>query len=71
MIGVIIMLITAGSCYRCLAPGCDTHIKIGGLHAILETKTKRKADELTRLMRRDGWPAMCIHGKALCVLFCK
>ena len=22
----------------------------------------RKADELTRLMRRDGYPAMCIHG---------
>ena len=25
-------------------------------------ETKRKADELTRLMRRDGYPAMCIHG---------
>ena len=36
------------------------HINIGGLYAILETKTKRKADELTRLMRQDGWPAMCI-----------
>merc|ERR1712080_385728 len=25
-------------------------------------ETKRKCDELTRLMRKDGWPAMCIHG---------
>ena len=25
-------------------------------------ETKRKADELTRLMRRDGYPAMCIQG---------
>jgi len=24
--------------------------------------TKRNADELTRNMRRDGWPAFCIHG---------
>eukprot|EP00117_Sycon_ciliatum_P042333 scpid63657/ scgid30812/ Probable ATP-dependent RNA helicase DDX17; DEAD box protein 17 len=26
------------------------------------TETKRRCDELTRRMRRDGWPAMCIHG---------
>jgi len=26
------------------------------------TETKRKCDELTRLMRKDGWPAMCVHG---------
>lgn len=25
-------------------------------------ETKRKADDLTRWMRRDGWPALCIHG---------
>jgi len=25
-------------------------------------ETKRKADDLTREMRRDGWPALCIHG---------
>lgn len=25
-------------------------------------ETKRKADDLTRGMRRDGWPALCIHG---------
>merc|ERR1712080_650357 len=25
-------------------------------------ETKKKADELTRLMRCDGYPAMCIHG---------
>lgn len=24
--------------------------------------TKRKADDLTRSMRRDGWPVLCIHG---------
>lgn len=26
------------------------------------TDTKKKADDLTRGMRRDGWPALCIHG---------
>lgn len=25
-------------------------------------ETKRKADELTRGMRKDGWPVLCIHG---------
>ncbi|MFH4976462.1 hypothetical protein AB6A40_003171, partial [Gnathostoma spinigerum] len=25
-------------------------------------ETKRKADELTRMMRKDGWPVLCIHG---------
>ncbi|XP_065175751.1 uncharacterized protein LOC135805613 [Sycon ciliatum] len=29
---------------------------------LIFTETKRRADELTRKMRRDGWPAMCIHG---------
>ncbi|CAH1781792.1 unnamed protein product [Owenia fusiformis] len=29
---------------------------------LIFTETKRKADELTRKMRRDGWPAMAIHG---------
>jgi len=29
---------------------------------IIFTETKRKCDQLTRDMRRDGWPAMCIHG---------
>jgi len=26
------------------------------------TETKRKCDELTRIMRKHGYPAMCIHG---------
>jgi len=29
---------------------------------IIFVDTKRKADDLTRGMRRDGWPALCIHG---------
>jgi len=29
---------------------------------LIFVETKRKADELTRGMRRDGWPALCIHG---------
>ena len=29
---------------------------------IIFTETKRKADDLTKWMRRDGWPALCIHG---------
>merc|ERR1719166_397945 len=37
--------------------GCESHNKI-----LIFVETKRKADELTRLMRRDGYPAMCIHG---------
>jgi len=54
---------------------CDEHQKETKLARLLEeigsdqtakilifVETKRKADELTRLMRRDGWPAMCIHG---------
>merc|ERR1712127_454084 len=37
--------------------GCENGSKI-----LIFVETKRKCDELTRLMRRDGWPAMCIHG---------
>ncbi|KAK8381100.1 hypothetical protein O3P69_008172 [Scylla paramamosain] len=29
---------------------------------IVFAETKRKVDDLTRRMRREGWPAMCIHG---------
>uniref|UniRef100_A0A183CG26 RNA helicase n=1 Tax=Globodera pallida TaxID=36090 RepID=A0A183CG26_GLOPA len=29
---------------------------------LIFVETKRKADEITRNMRRDGWPALCIHG---------
>jgi len=29
---------------------------------IIFLETKRKTDEITRRLRRDGWPAMCIHG---------
>ncbi|XP_071442126.1 uncharacterized protein [Hetaerina americana] len=29
---------------------------------IIFVETKRKVDEITRTMRQDGWPAMCIHG---------
>src|SRR6185437_10286180 len=25
-------------------------------------ETKRKADDLTYRVRKDGWPALCIHG---------
>ena len=54
---------------------CDDHQKESKLARLLEeigcqagnkilifVETKRKCDELTRLMRRDGFPAMCIHG---------
>ena len=37
--------------------GCGPHTKI-----LIFVETKRKADDLTRSMRRDGFPAMCIHG---------
>ena len=37
--------------------GCEPQNKI-----LIFVETKRKADDLTRLMRRDGYPAMCIHG---------
>lgn len=37
--------------------GCEAHNKI-----LIFVETKKKADELTRLMRKDGYPAMCIHG---------
>jgi superfamily II DNA/RNA helicase len=29
---------------------------------LIFVETKRKADDLTRWMRQDGWPALCIHG---------
>uniref|UniRef100_A0A224Z4J5 Pre mrna binding protein n=2 Tax=Rhipicephalinae TaxID=426437 RepID=A0A224Z4J5_9ACAR len=29
---------------------------------IVFAETKRKVDDLTRKMRRYGWPAICIHG---------
>ena len=54
---------------------CEEYEKEGKLIRLLEeimrtpenktiifTETKRKADELTGAMRRDGWPALCIHG---------
>merc|ERR1719189_599249 len=37
--------------------GCESKNKI-----LIFVETKRKCDDLTRLMRRDGFPAMCIHG---------
>ena len=37
--------------------------EIGSVDKILVfTQTKRTADDLTRLMRNEGYPAMCIHG---------
>jgi len=33
-----------------------------GNKTIVFCETKRKVDEITREMRRTGWPAMCIHG---------
>lgn len=29
---------------------------------IVFAETKRRVDELTRYMRKQGFPAMCIHG---------
>lgn len=29
---------------------------------IIFCETKRKTDDITRRLRKDGWPAMCIHG---------
>ncbi|XP_045214081.2 uncharacterized protein LOC123564505 isoform X2 [Mercenaria mercenaria] len=29
---------------------------------LMFVETKRKADELQRRMKRDGWPVLCIHG---------
>lgn len=36
--------------------------KHGDQKTLIFVETKRKADELTRCMRRDGWPALSIHG---------
>lgn len=54
---------------------CDDHEKDKKLILLLEeimqekenktlvfVETKRRTDELVRRMRRDGWPAMCLHG---------
>ena len=37
-------------------------MKHENLKTLIFVETKRKADELTRQMRRDGWPALAIHG---------
>jgi len=54
---------------------CEGHEKFSKLFRLLEeimaekenktiifTETKRGSDELTRQMRREGWPGLCIHG---------
>merc|ERR1711966_113871 len=33
-----------------------------GSKILIFAQTKRDGDELTREMRTDGWPALCIHG---------
>ena len=33
-----------------------------GSKIIIFTETKRNADQLTRQLRMDGWPALAIHG---------
>ncbi|MCP9265520.1 Ddx5 protein [Dirofilaria immitis] len=38
------------------------HLAWEDCKTIIFVETKRKADDLTRWMRRDGWPALCIHG---------
>jgi superfamily II DNA/RNA helicase len=40
----------------------ESLFKDGDHKTLIFTETKRKADELTRCMRRDGWPALSIHG---------
>ncbi|TKR60272.1 hypothetical protein L596_027546 [Steinernema carpocapsae] len=40
----------------------DEILKQDQCKTIIFVETKRKADDLTRSMRRDGWPALCIHG---------
>jgi superfamily II DNA/RNA helicase len=40
----------------------DQIMKQDQCKTIIFCETKRKCDELTRAMRRDGWPALCIHG---------
>jgi len=40
----------------------DEVLKQEECKTIIFVETKRKADDLTRSMRRDGWPALCIHG---------
>ncbi|KAI6198437.1 DEAD/DEAH box helicase [Aphelenchoides besseyi] len=39
----------------------DMMNKTGG-KVLIFVGTKRKADDLTYMMRRSGWPALCIHG---------
>lgn len=34
----------------------------GNPKTLIFVETKRKADDITRIMRREGWPALCIHG---------
>uniref|UniRef100_A0A0N4Z8W3 RNA helicase n=1 Tax=Parastrongyloides trichosuri TaxID=131310 RepID=A0A0N4Z8W3_PARTI len=40
----------------------DGILKTSEPKTIVFVETKRKADEITKSMRREGWPVMCIHG---------
>jgi len=40
----------------------DGLVKDPDAKVLIFVETKRKADDLTRGMRMDGWPALCIHG---------
>lgn len=42
--------------YQCLEKVMD------GSKVLIFTSTKRMADNLTRMLRQDGWPARAIHG---------
>jgi ATP-dependent RNA helicase DDX5/DBP2 len=42
--------------YQCLEKVMD------GSKVLIFTSTKRMADTLTSMLRRDGWPARAIHG---------
>jgi ATP-dependent RNA helicase DDX5/DBP2 len=37
-------------------------MKTSGNKTIIFTATKRTADDVTRALRNDGWPALAIHG---------
>jgi superfamily II DNA/RNA helicase len=58
----IVEVLQEGQKERRLMQLLEGIMKVHDPKTLIFVETKRKADDLTRGMRRDGWPAFCIHG---------
>ena len=47
---------------RALCAALEEALEEEGARALVFVSSKRRADELSRALRTDGWPALCLHG---------